>query len=77
MNPKRGRYGRTSSDALDVSALRKSFEEEIKFRRRLSMFQPNIRCRSLWKASKARLATAKVTEDAANAKRAATQLSGT
>ena len=77
MNPRRGRYGKTLRDALDVSALRKSFEEEIKFRRRLSMFQPNIRYRSLWKASKARLVTAKVKEDAAKAKRAATQLSGT
>jgi len=41
------------------------------------MFQPNIRSRSLWKASKARLVTAKVKEEVAKAKRAATQLSGT
>jgi hypothetical protein len=67
MNPKKGRYGKTFYRALDVSALRKSSEEEIKFRRRLSIFQPNSRYRSLWKASKARLATAKVMEEAVNA----------
>jgi len=43
MNPKKGRYGRTFNRALDVSALRKSSEIETKFRRRLSIVQPNCR----------------------------------
>jgi len=47
MNPRRGRYGKAFNSVLDVSALMKNFEEEIKFRRRLSMFQTNSRSRSL------------------------------